>query len=217
MGKCLDRLTAVTPREFWVEIAEAADAAFGEAARLTDKYVDDPERSNMLGQFRHARLEFGLRRSADAHNLVVASPHTTPKGGRYSIVSAEGIHIIRGNVQCHRGPPRPTRFRQQIASSNRWLSPLQPDFYMTVPEPAADRLCAVLVVTAQRRGNPRLPAWVGVGFPHHDLKSWAEIQSLSDILAAYHDADTEKRADQQPVVEFKDIAVPRLKKKNGGS
>lgn len=215
MGQCMDRLVSATPREMWIDTSAAADAAFAAALGLADRYVEDPERGNMLGQLRHARLEADFRAVARSHGLSVASPHTIPKGGRYSVMSSGGIHIIRGNVQTHRGPPRPSRFRQQLASTNRWLSPLQPDFYMEVTEPARDRLCAVLVVTAAKRGNPSLPAWVGIGFPHHDLGSWVEIASVTNILALYHDVDSAARTPVAAPVEVRDIAVPRLKRDNG--
>lgn len=215
MGQCTDRLITSTPRALWVEVAAAADAAFAEAAGLADRYVEDPERGNMLGQLRHARLEAGLRASARANGIAVDSPHTTPKGGRYSVLSSNGIHIIRGNVQKHRGPPRATKFRQQLASANRWLSPVQPDFYIATDEPRRNSLCAVLIVTANRHGNPALPAWVGVGFPNHDLSSWVEIRSISDILSRYHDADTAAHTPVAVISELRDIAVPRLKKDSG--
>ena len=214
MGECIDRLITVCSRHFVIELGEAADTAFAEADRLTNAYVEGPERSNMLGQLRHARLEAGMRGAAARNGLQVGSPHTNPKGGRYSVATANGITLIRGNVQAHRGPPRATKFRKQVAETNRWLSPLQPDFYMAVPTPRSDALCAVLVVAANKKGDPAIPGWVGIGFPHYDLGSWAEIMSLNDILALYHDADTGQGAAIEAPVEIKDRAIPKLKKGN---
>lgn len=213
MGECFNRLVKSYPRNFIIELQHAADAAFAEAFTLTNRYIDDPERANMLGQLRHARLESGLRDIAARFDFAVDSPHTNPKGGRYSIVKSGEITLIRGNVQTHRGTPRATKFRKQIAETNKWLSPLQPDFYMKIPTPKKDRLCAVLVVAAQRRHNPSLPGWVGIGFPHHDLASWAEIRSLNEVLSLYHDADTQAASDKALPVQIKDRAIPLLKKK----
>lgn len=214
MGECIDRLITVCSRNLVVELLEAADTAFAEADRLTSTYVEDPERGNMLGQLRHARLEAGMRGAAARNGLEVGSPHTNPKGGRYSVATTNGITLIRGNVQAHRGPPRATKFRKQVAETNRWLSPLQPDFYLAVPTPRSDALCAVLVVAANKKGDPAIPGWVGIGFPHHDLGSWAEIMSLNDILALYHDADTGQGAAKEAAVEIRDRAIPKLKKGN---
>jgi len=215
MGECMDRLVATYPRDLVLDLQAASDAAFGEAHRLSNQFVEEPERSNMLGQLRHARLEAALRGCAARYDFKVSSPHTNPKGGRYSVVSEGGILLIRGNVQSHRGPPRATKFRKQVAETNRWLSPLQPDFYIHVPEPRRDRLCAVLVVAAQKGGDPSIPGWVGIGFPHHDLGSWAEIMSLNQIMSLYHDAATP--AARELPVEIKDRAHPKLKKDGRGS
>jgi hypothetical protein len=211
MGECVDRLITVCSRDFIVELLEAADTAFAEADRLTRSYVEDPERSNMLGQLRHARLEAGMRGAASRNGFQVGSPHTNPKGGRYSVATSSGVTLIRGNVQAHRGPPRATKFRRQVAETNRWLSPLQPDFYVAVPTPRTDSLCAVLVVAANKKGDPAIPGWVGIGFPHHDLGSWAEIMSLNGILSLYHDADTGQGAAVEAPVEIRDRAIPKLK------
>ncbi len=215
MGECMERLIAKFPRDLIVDLQAAADAAFVEASGLSNQFVEEPERSNMLGQLRHARLEAGLRNAASSYDLQVSSPHTNPKGGRYSVVTGGGIILIRGNVQSHRGPPRATKFRKQVAETNHWLSPLQPDFYMRVPEPSSDHLCAVLVIAAQKRGDPTVPGWVGIGFPTHDLTSWAEIRSLNDILSLYHDAAAP--ATREAVVEIKDRAQPKLKKDGRGA
>jgi len=210
MSDCINRLVATYPRDFVLDLQGAADAAFAAAHHLSNQFAEEPERSNMLGQLRHARLEAGLRSTAARYDCQVRSPHTNPKGGRYSVVTSGGITLIRGNVQTHRGPPRPTKFRKQVAETNRWLSPLQPDFYMSIPEPSRDRLCAVLVVAAQKGGDPSIPGWVGIGFPHHDLGSWVEIKSLNQIVSLYHDAAALVPRDLP--VEIKDRAHPKLKK-----
>lgn len=212
MGECMQRLVSSYSRAFVLDLQGAADAAFAEAHRLSTQFVEEPERSNMLGQLRHARLEASLRGAAARYAFDVSSPHTNPKGGRYSVVSTGGITLIRGNVQMHRGLPRATKFRKQVAETNQWLSPLQPDFYMRVPEPSRDKLCAVFVVAAQKRGDPSIPGWVGIGFPQHDLGSWAEIMSLNEIMAMYHDASMPSVEDL--AVELKDRAHPKLKKKD---
>lgn len=215
VGVCFDRLVSQFPREFVLDLEAASDAAFAEAHQLVSRYIDTPERGNMLGQLRHARLEDGFRSSASKYELRTQSPHTTPKGGRYSIVRAGEITLIRGNVQSHRGPPRATKFRRQIAETNRWLSPVQPDFYLKLVEPSKDALCAVFVVAADRRGDPTVPGWVGIGFPHHELGSWKEIKSLSHILSMYHDVATGAVSGLEAPVEVKDRAHPKLKTKNG--
>lgn len=216
MGRGVERLVQATPRELWVDLPAMADAAFTEAARIADRHIEEPEYRNIVAQLRHARLEAGFRRDAALHGLSVLSPHTTPKGGRYSVASGAGVYLIRGNVQTHLGPPRPSKFRRQFASFNAWLSGTQLRLFEPVVEPSDDHLCAMLVVTASTRGNPALPAWVGVGFPHEDLRTWVEIVAISDILAMYHDADTKAVETVSAPVEIKDRAVPKLKGRSEG-
>ena len=212
MGRCVERLVEATPRGLWLDMPAMADAAFAEAVRIADGHIEEPEYRNTVAQLRHARLEAGFRRDAALHGLTVLSQHTNPKGGRYSVASGSGVHLIRGNVQAHLGPPRPSKFRQQFASFNAWLSGTQLRLFEPVVLPPHDQLCAMLVVTANSRGNPALPAWVGVGFPHKDLRTWIEIVPISDILAMYHDADTKAAGAANAPVEIKDRAVPKLKK-----
>jgi hypothetical protein len=215
MGQCVERLVLATPRELWVDVPAMADAAFAEAVRIADGHIEEPEYRSTLAHLRHARLEAGFRRDAAFHGLEVSSQHTTPKGGRYSVASGSGIHFIRGNVQAHIGPPRPSKFRRQFAAFNAWLSGTQLRLFEPVEVARDDQLCAMLVVTANPRGNPALPAWVGVGFPHKDLRTWIEIVPISDILAMYHDADTMAAPTIAPV-EVKDRAVPKLKGRSEG-
>ncbi|HEX8554711.1 MAG TPA: hypothetical protein VF695_08390 [Sphingomonas sp.] len=216
MGQCVERLVAATPRELWIDMPAMADAAFAEAVRIADRHVEEPEYRNTVAQLRHARLEAGFRRDAKEHGLVVDAAHTMPRGGRYSVATADGVHLIRGNVQAHIGPPRASKFRRQFAEFNAWLTGTQLRLFEPVEMPRDDRLCAMLVVTANARGNPALPAWVGVGFPHRDLRTWLEIVPISDILAMYHDADTKSAATTNAPVEVKDRAVPKLKGRSEG-
>lgn len=216
MGQCLSRLIESTPRELWVDAAASIDAAFAEADTLAKRHVEEPERKNMVGQLRHARLEANWRRDAGQYGLQVRSPHTSPRGGRFSVVSANNLHILRSNVQAHRGPPRPSKFRQSFAALNAWLSPLQGGLFEPTVEPSTVNLCAMLVVTAQPQSLSALPAWVGVGFPHQSLRTWAEIVSIVDILAAYHDVDTDAGRGVEAPVEIRDIAVPVIRRRSEG-
>jgi hypothetical protein len=196
-------------------LAEHADAAFGEALTLVNRHVEEPERSNMLGQHRHASCEVAFRRAATEAGLTVHALHTEPPGGRYSICSAAGVYFVRSNIQVHCGPPRPTAFREAWAALNRWLDPVQLDLLKTVDRPPADRLCGMIVITSHpRRGEPSLPAFVGLGIPRSDLSSWYSLLPVTELVGRYHDAETERRAPREAPIEIKDRAMPKLKKRS---
>lgn len=72
----------------------------------------------------------------------------------------------------------------------------------------------MLVITAHpRRGEPTVPAYVGLGIPNADLSDWLRLIAVTDLLAMYHDADAAARMPREAPVEIKDAAIPRLKKR----
>ena len=213
----IGRILTNCPAVFFQSLAEQMDAAFAKALRVTRQHYDEPEWANMLGQARHACCEEGFRTAAQDAGLAAIAPHTEPSGGRYSLVSHEGVHLIRGNVQSHCGPPRPTRFRRAWAALNAWLDPTQLDLLRMVPLPSSERLCGMIVVTAHRRnGDPSIPAFVGLGVPRRDLSEWIALEPIQKLLARYNDLETKTHTLPEATVEVKDIAVPRLKKTPGG-
>lgn len=214
MSDPIARILGSYPASFFRQISEYADAGFGEAWTLASRHSEEPERSNMLGQLRHARCEAGFRQAARDNSLSVFAPHTKPAGGRYSLIEGGGVYLIRSNIQRHCGPPRATAFRKQWAEVNSWLSPLQLDLLQPATAPSSDQLCGMLVITAHpRRGEQTVPAYVGLGIPNADLSDWVRLVAITDLLALYHDADTAARSPVEAPVELKDAAIPRLKKR----
>ncbi len=212
------RILSNYPAAFFQSLAEHMDAAFAKALRVTRQHYADPEQANMLGQARHACCEEGFRAAAQDAGMAAIAPHTEPAGGRYSLVSHEGVHLIRGNVQAHCGPPRPTRFRSAWAALNTWLDPIQLDLLRTVPTPSSERLCGMIIVTANRRSDdPSIPAFVGLGIPRSDLSEWVALEPIQKLLARYHDLETKTHTPPEAPVEVKDRAVPRLKTTPGGN
>lgn len=210
------RILANYPAAFFQSLAEQMDAAFAKALRIACQHYAEPERANMLGQARHACCEEGFRAAAKYAGMTAIAPHTDPVGGRYSLVSHEGVHLIRGNVQAHCGPPRPTRFRSTWAALNAWLDPIQLDLLQTVHMPSSERLCGMIVVTAHRQnGDASIPAFVGLGIPRSDLAEWVVLEPIQKLLARYHDVETKTHTPPEAPVEVKDRAVPRLKKTTG--
>lgn len=211
----LARIIENIPKDFFKSLQEQMDTAFSEASYLAHKHVDDPERSNMLGQLRHARCEVGFRNAAQCAGLSPGAFHTKPAGSHYSLVNSGGVYLLRANVQTHCGPPRPTRFRREWASLNRWLEPLQMDFLQNVEPPPNDKLCGLIVVTAyrDRRADQSSPAFIGLGIPNKNLSDWHILKPVTALLAQYHDAETRQHAPREISVTVKDRAIPRLKRR----
>jgi len=214
MSDPIPRILASYPAGFFRQVLEAADAGFAEAWTLALRHAEEPEQANILGQLRHSCCEAGFRRAARDHELAVFAPHTEPAGGRYSLIEGGGVYLVRSNIQRHCGPPRPTAFRQQWAEVNAWLDPLQLDLLREAIRPSSERLCGMLVITSHpRRGEPSIPAYVGLGIPNAELTDWIRLIAISDLLALYHDADAATRTPREAPVEIKDAAMPRLKKR----
>ncbi len=201
------------PKEFWKSLQEQIDTAFSEASYLVRKHIDEPEQLNMLGQLRHARCEAGFRNAAQSAGLPPGALHTKPAGSRYSLINNGSVYLLRANVQTHCGPPRPTRFRREWASLNRWLEPLQMNFLQNVEPPPADKLCGLIVVTAYRdRRAQGSPAFLGLGIPNKNLSGWHILKPVTTLLAQYHDIETKQHAPKDIPVTVKDSAIPRLKR-----
>ncbi|MBK8752963.1 MAG: hypothetical protein IPL99_15615 [Candidatus Competibacteraceae bacterium] len=210
----LARVIGSFPKQFWQSLQEQTDTAFAEALHLAKKYIDEPEQPNMLGQLRHARCEVGFRNAAQSAGFPPSAPHTERMGSRYSIVKNNGVYLLRANVQAHCGTPRPTRFRREWASLNKWLDPLQLSFLKNAEPLPDDKLCGLIVVTAYRdkRLDQSSPAFLGLGIPNQNLSSWYMLKSINALLAQYHDIETRKHTPNEIPVTIKDRAMPRIKK-----
>jgi hypothetical protein len=211
----IDRVVSAYPAKFFQSLLENVDAGFMKAAKLTEQNIAEPERVGTLGQLRHACTEEAFRGAAQDSGVTALAPHTEPAGGRFSLVSSGGVYLIRSNIQAHCGSPRPSRFRKQWALLNAWLDPVQLSLLETVEDPPSDRLCGMLVVSASGKfGDPTVPAFVGLGIPSADLSAWKFLRPLTEVLALYHDRETELRTPFEAPVEIKDQAVPKLKRRN---
>ncbi len=218
MADPIARILTDFPAAFFQNLAEQTDASFAKALRITREHYEEPEQASLLGQARHACCEEGFRAAAQDAGLTPLARRTEPAGGRYSLVSHNGVHLIRGNIQAHCGPPRPTRFRSAWAALNTWLDPIQLDLLRATPAPPSDQLCGVIVVTARRGiGDPSIPAFVGLGIPRCDLSEWVVLEPIQTLLGRYHDLETKTHTPPEAPVEVKDRAVPRLKKTPGGA
>lgn len=216
MDDSIARIVTTIPAAFFRNLAEQVDDAFAKALVLTRQQFAEPERSNMLGQIRHAYCEEGFRAAARDAGLEAVAPHTQPPGGRYSVVHQKEVYLIRSNIQAHCGPPRPTAFRTIWASFNEWLNPRQLDLLEETPVPSSERLCAMIVTTTHVwNADTSLPGFVGVGIPRADLSGWIVLEPIQTLLGRYHDLETKMHTPPEPSVEVKDRAVPHLRKNIG--
>ncbi|MEL6768265.1 MAG: hypothetical protein AAFP17_13870 [Pseudomonadota bacterium] len=207
----IERLVDSWPEGFLRAVAEETDAAFAQAFRVATDTVDFPERKHQLGHLRHALTERALRSAATAAGLSTHVPDTVPKGSCYSVVEKNGIFLIRSNVLSHCGMPRPTRFRERWARLNEWMSPTQIDLFEPTFDPPRDMVCAMLVITAAKHGDPTVPAFVGIGVPSACLSTWLALEPLEKLIARYHTTATPKAAEPP----LKDRATPKLKRRGG--
>jgi hypothetical protein len=165
---------------------------------------------------RHVRCEAAVRQAAEAAGLVSLTPHTKPLGGRYSVVTAGDVVMLRNPVRQDTSPLANAKFRRDFALVNRWLNAFQQDMLQVVEPPSADRLCAMLVITSNAKyGDPSVPDFIGLGIPRPDLSKWYKLLSLTEWLALYHDADAAAHAPTAKEVVVRDVAQPKLRK--GGS
>jgi hypothetical protein len=208
------KIIEIIPREFFRALQENLDAAFVRADALATKNFAEPERLAMRGQHRHALCEDALRSAATGAGISAVAAYTEPAGARFSLITHQGISLIRSNIQVHCGTPRPTRFRKQFAAMNAWLRPVQTDLFRTFQPPPTDKLCGIIVATINRHGDQTLPAFVGLGVPFPDLSGWLAFEPIHKVMARYQGFDAEQDVGLGPVVKVIDKAMPKLKRKN---
>ena len=202
------------PREFFRALQENLDAAFVRADALATKSFAEPERLAMRGQHRHAFCEDALRSAAMGAGINAVAAYTEPAGARFSLITHQGVSLIRSNIQVHCGTPRPSRFRKQFAAMNAWLRPVQTDMFNPVQSPPNDQLCGMIVATINRRGDQTLPAFVGLGIPYPDLSGWLAFEPIHQVMARYKGFGAEQDVQRGPDVSVSDKAIPKLKQKN---
>lgn len=213
MDETLDRVIKAIPLQFFTLLDEGINAAFFDACKHTKEHYAVPEQTAMIGQTRHAFCEEAFRSAADHAGLESFAITTKPKGGSYSLVESNGVHLLRSNIQTHTGLPRATSFRSEYAAFNEYLQPLQLDLFKEVAPKNKDCLCAMIVTTSHKnnQNKPDVPAFVGLGIPNHNLSAWHIILPLHILYAKYND----KKLIINPIVEkpvvIKDKAIPKLK------
>lgn len=206
-----DRVVPNVPVAFWKDLEEKITAAFATAHLITQKLYDVPEQVPQLAQHRHGLCERAFREVAANAGMDVSALKTVPPGGRYSLAQSQGVFILRANIQTHCGPPRASKFRQEMATMNAWINPFQPDLWRSVSPPPSDHLSGFIVTTSPRRSkqhDPSVPSFIGLGLPRDDLKKWVYLWPIEEVISIYHDMQPVKA---EPEIRVKDRAIPRLK------
>jgi len=202
----LEEITNNLPRQFLLDALENTDAAFIGAKHMVDEVIkcEEPERLQMLGHHRHWGQEQGMRQAARSSNLKTLTPHTTPRGGRYSLVQAGNLILARTKITTAGSSLRPAKYMRSLASHNRHLEPYQLDMFLEEFDLPDDYIFGLIITVAPKPWQIEArPSYVGIGIPTSDLKSWHFRDSLENLLAGYSNTELEIIPDR---------AVPKLKK-----
>lgn len=195
-----------TPSLFVPRVGELLEAAYYSAFQHAETF-EEPERIRVLGHLRHSRQNEAIRTAANAAGLVATSPHTQPKGDRYSMVAAQDIRFTRTSVPFNSNLPRPALHRKAIAALNARLEPVNMSLFGPDQAYPSDGLgCLIVTVNPPRTDNQSLPAAILVGVPYTNLRGWHLLEPLSTILAAQNPAEQ---------IDVPDLAWAKLKKQLG--
>lgn len=204
----VEYITAKAPKSFFSQANELLEAAYFAAFQHSETH-EDPERRRILGQERHYKQNAALRTAGKNAGLIVATPHTEPKGERYSLVAAEDIRFGRISIPLHDKIPRFAKHRGTIASLNGRLEPVNLSLFDPQPSRPNDGLgCLIVTVNPHSRDIQTVPSKIIVGVPYTNMKGWHLFEPLSDVLAAYH---------REVEVNVPDLAWVRLKKQLNGA
>ena len=193
----LTRITAELPRGLFTVAREEWDGAFFEASRRANEAsrYDTPERREVLGRERHWCCERALRRAGETAQFVIATPETTPIGGRYTLLIHPRFVIGRAKLNQWRGNVKPVKYRKQLAAMNAAVSQIQDDFFSAPVQVDDDRLFGLFLSAAHPK-QPELPAFLNFAIPNSSLTGWVFNEPVENVLAAY--AKVERPAERVP-------------------
>ncbi|WP_343675416.1 hypothetical protein [Paraburkholderia heleia] len=197
-----------TPVLFFQRVVEEIEAAHFAAHQHAGTF-EAPERFRVQPQLTHYRSNEALRKAASDAGLVVAAPHTEPKGERFSLVASGEIRFGQICVPFDNRIPRPAKHRKAIAAVNGRLEPAHADLFSGVTEPLPDGLgCLIVAVKAHKSEPQSVPFGVMVGVPYSSLADWHVFVPVSEVMAAYHPEEK---------IEVPDLAFATLKRRMGES
>jgi len=198
-------LTSSIPKEFFARLPESLEAAYFQASADSDQKCGDPERVRVRGQLRHYYQNKALRDVAELNSIASFSPHTDPKGERYTLLSTNNVVIGRTAVPFANKVPPAAKHRKAIAAVNARLEPTNLNLFSDQSNCRTAEGLGVLIVTVHpsKAMDQSVPSHFVVGIPYSNLKGWHLFEPVAVILAAY-----------EPSVSAKsiDIAYPTLKK-----
>ncbi|MCC7701456.1 hypothetical protein IGS59_04330 [Janthinobacterium sp. GW460P] len=159
-------------------------------------------RPSAAGQIKHFRINEAFHEALEAQN---ADP--TPIKGTQLVIGRSGIFkIVRLNVPGHKWVNlRRSATRKALAELNDDIkrSYVQSDFFTDALAPAGGTIFIIGVMDGiDEKGISQLTQ-VKIALPAPDMKSWLYINTISDFVSLY---------DQANVVTQVDNAQPKLKK-----
>lgn len=198
-------ITTRIPKEFFVRLPGELEGAYFQAFFDAEQKCGLPEQNRVRGQLRHYYQNKAMRDVGNAISIPTCSPHTDPKGERYTLLSLDQIAIGRTSVAFTDKRPPLAKHRKTIAAVNSRLEPTNFDLFSDSDvKPQQDGL-GVLIVTVHppKKSNQSVPSHFVVGVPFSNLMGWHLFEPIPSILAAY-----------EPVTGAKpvDIAFPTLKR-----
>lgn len=194
------------PRGFLQDLLDGIHDVFLSVEKVVKDGLkcEEPEYLQVRGHLRQSELQRTLRNVAEQHGLRALAAHTSPKGGRYSIVYSGDLILVLARVDSHAKCKRPNKYLTSLAQVNMYLDPVQLNFFKN-PELFPSDKTAVLVLTASPKPgqDQTIPAYVGLGIPSADFSTWHFMDSMEAILSVYPNSK---------VAGIQDKAHPKLKK-----
>jgi hypothetical protein len=140
---------------------------------------------------RHYRTNSAIRNAASITGLESSTPHTNPKGERYSLIFADSVTFGQIAVPFDNKIPRPSLHRKAIASVNSRFEPINLDLFSTPPviNPANEALgCLITTIKPPHFEGQSVPRDIYIGVPYTNLKAWHIFIPVTEVIAAYRPA-----------------------------
>lgn len=180
-------LTSRVPKDFFNRLPEALEAAYFQASTDAAQKCGEPERVRVRGQLRHYYQNKAMRDVAELSSIEAFSPHTDPKGERFTLLSTNEVSMGRTAVPFANKVPSAAKHRKMIAAVNSRLEPSNFDLFSDASARKSAEGLGVLIVTVHspKGMDQSVPSHFVVGVPYSNMKGWHLFEPLSVILAAY--------------------------------
>jgi hypothetical protein len=194
-NQTLKQICEANTQKFWQSLSEETALAYRNAYQGSKFNKISQLSGYHLGANRYIFLQTALKNAADENGIPLRIDPSEPKGGYYCEIEAGEFILSIHQNQRPGALPKGNKRRRLLAEYNKSISPQQLSFNLgefiknsEEEKTENNKLFAMLVVTPNKngKGNPEIPAAMGLVIPDASYLGRLHYFSFEEILAFYN-------------------------------